>query len=210
VHLQATIALARLCSRNNENQQCVGACGGVAALVGLLAPRGPAAVQERAAKALANVCAGNALNQDSARECGGVAALVALLAPGGSDDVRVVAAWALCNLCTNNTRNQDSVRVCGGIPALIALSNTAAAHKGVAGALVNMTGGSAANREAVRACGGVAALERVLACPSSAAAHMWALSALRNLGQAQAAGGLHGSGFVVQAGQHIYVGVEQP
>jgi len=54
-------------------------------------------------------------------------------------------------------------------------------HRIDAGALVKLTSESGPSREADRACGGDAALEGVLACASSAAAHEWATGALRNL-----------------------------
>jgi len=52
-----------------------------------------------------------------------------------------------------------------------------------ANALTLVARDSARGREAVSACGGAAALEGVLACASSAAAHEWAAAALRSLGQ---------------------------
>jgi len=164
------VALAALLKVSGQDS--VIECGGVAALVGLLAPGWTSAVHEQAAAALRSVCADNTPNQDGVRECGGVAALVALLAPGGSAAVLEDASFVLAKLCLRNARNRDCVRECGGIPALVALSETAAAAKSVAGTFMNLT--SAVSRDAVRAGGGVAALERVLACPSLAAAYVWA------------------------------------
>jgi len=69
--------------------------GGIAALVGLLAPGRPAGVQEQAARALRNLCADSKEGQDSVRECGGIAALEGLLVAGGPATVRAEAAAAL-------------------------------------------------------------------------------------------------------------------
>jgi len=111
---QAAGALANLCCENVENQDSVRECGGVVALVALLAPSAAPAVRARAAAALGNLCMANARCQDSVRECGGIAALVGLLAPGGPAAVLDRAAGALANVCARNVLNQDSVRECGG------------------------------------------------------------------------------------------------
>ena len=99
--------LGSLRFESTENQDSVRECGGIAALVALLAPGSSSALHELAAGALCVVCAGNTQNQDCVRECGGVAALVGLLAPGGSAAAQREAAAALCNLCSENTQNQD-------------------------------------------------------------------------------------------------------
>ena len=131
-------ALARLCMRNSGNKDYVRECGGIAALVGLLAPSGSAAVHEQAAAALANLCWDNVKNKDSVRECGAVYALLGLLAPGNPDAVQRTAAMALANLCADCGQNKDSVRECGGEPALIALlapGHSTAVHEHAASAL---------------------------------------------------------------------------
>jgi len=76
---EAAAALGILCARNTQNQDSVRECGGVAALVALLAPGGSAGVHARAAAALGHQCFSNIQNQDSMRVCSGVAALVGLL-----------------------------------------------------------------------------------------------------------------------------------
>jgi len=120
----------------------VRAAGGVAALVGLLAPGRPAAVREQAAAALANLCAGSAANPDSIRECGGVAALIYLLAPGSPAALQQVAAVALANLCAANEQNRACVKACGGHAALYALLtrdvSAAAVRDAAAAALDNL------------------------------------------------------------------------
>jgi len=94
-------------------------CGGVAALVRLLAPGGSAALHAYAARALRNLCSGNAHNSNSVRECGGVAALVGLLAPGSSAAVREQAAAALLELCSVSAQSRDAE--CRGVAALVGL-----------------------------------------------------------------------------------------
>jgi len=80
-----------------RNRDYIRESGGVAALVGLLAPGGSAAVRGNAAGVLCKLCYENAPNKDSVRECGGIAALVALLAPGGAFNEREQAVGAVCN-----------------------------------------------------------------------------------------------------------------
>ena len=93
----------------------------IAALVGRLAPGGPAAEQAKAALALARLANDDSQNRDTVRECGGVAALVGLLAPGGPAAVQFEAARALTCLTFKNAPNKGSVRECGGFAALVAL-----------------------------------------------------------------------------------------
>ena len=65
------MALATLLKGDSQDSI---ACGGAAALVGVLAPSWTDAVHEQAAAALWNLCVKNSQNRDSVRECGGVAA----------------------------------------------------------------------------------------------------------------------------------------
>jgi len=72
-----------------RNRDYVRQCGGIAALVGLLAPGGAAGVHHEAILALDCLCLDSSKNQERVREGGGVAALVGLLAPGSSADVLI-------------------------------------------------------------------------------------------------------------------------
>jgi len=76
-----------VCRNTTHGSDSVRECGGVAALVHLLAPGSSAAVHEQAAAALSKLCWDDWQNRVSVRECGGVAALVGLLAPGMTDAV---------------------------------------------------------------------------------------------------------------------------
>ena len=114
-------ALGTLCTESLGNKDCVRECGGVAALVELLAPGGSAGLQRDVVKALNNLCYGSTENQDSMRECGGVIALVALLAPGGSAHVRQRAAVALRSVCYANKKTR---KVSGSAVALPRWSNS--------------------------------------------------------------------------------------
>jgi len=175
------VALATLLKGDNQGSI---ACGGVAALVGLLAPSWTDAVHEQAAAALWDLCAKNTQNRDSVRECGGVAALVALLAPGGTRAVLKQAVGALCCLCFANVQNKNSVRASGGVAALIALpapGGSAAVQEQAAAALRNLCVDNAQNRECVRECRGVAALVGLLAPGGPVAVQEQAAAALRNL-----------------------------
>ncbi len=158
---RAARALATSSEGTGQPNNSVRDCGGVAALVALLAPGGSAAEQEQAAVALNKLCVDNTQNCDSVRECGGIAALVALLAPGGPAAVQEAAAMALRNLCSNNAQNRDSVRVCGGIAALIGLlapGRSAGVQGAAAGALCNLCFRNVLHCDIVRECGGIAAL----------------------------------------------------
>jgi len=56
VHEQAAAALSKLCWDDRRNRVSVRECGGIAALVGLLAPGMTDAVHQEAAAALRSVC----------------------------------------------------------------------------------------------------------------------------------------------------------
>ncbi len=116
-------------------------CGGIAALVALLAPGGSPAVQARAAAALGNLCSSNTRNQDSVRVCGGVAVLVGLLTPDGSPDLQRYVVGALAHLTSEGEQGRDAVRACGGTAALehvLACPSSAAAHEQAAAVLRNL------------------------------------------------------------------------
>jgi hypothetical protein len=142
---------AQLVCDNAQNAVCVRWCGGIAPLMGLLAPGGPAAVHEQAAGALWSVW-----------RCGACGALT-------------------------NTANKASIRQGrgeAGVVGLLAPACPAAVHRMAAGALASLTSESGLCWEAVGACGAAAALQYVLACASSALAHVRAAAALRKLGHA--------------------------
>jgi len=73
-------------------------CGGVAALVGLLAPAHPAAVHHRAACALVCLTSESGQSRDAVGAYGGVAALEHVLACASSASAHQLAAAALRNL----------------------------------------------------------------------------------------------------------------
>jgi len=117
-----------------------------------------------------------------------------LLAPGGPAAVHEQAAGALwsvwrCGACgaLTNTANKASIRQGrgeAGVVGLLAPACPAAVHRMAAGALASLTSESGLCWEAVGACGAAAALQYVLACASSALAHVRAAAALRKLGHA--------------------------
>jgi len=85
-------------SDNTASKDSIRECGGVAALVGLLAPACPAAVHEMAAGALVMLTSENGQCRDAARACGAAAALQRVLACASSTAAHKRAAAALRNL----------------------------------------------------------------------------------------------------------------
>jgi len=73
-------------------------CGGVAALVALLAPGGSAALHHNVAGALMVLTSEGGQSRDAVGACGGRAALERVLACSSSAAAHEWAAAALCNL----------------------------------------------------------------------------------------------------------------
>jgi hypothetical protein len=111
------MALWHLTNEHPGTQESVRAAGGVAALVGLLAPGGAAEAHMFAAGALANLCRDSSVGRASVTECGGAAALVGLLAPGGDAIACEAAVWMLSELA-GDAQGRDAVLVAGGVAAL--------------------------------------------------------------------------------------------